>query len=388
MSVPDLPRNYITKEKARVKSDKNISVEKLESLLEIAYRNYISSRVFRSKALLNGIIIELVTNSAHQYDFWLRNWWVAPDEVLPHGIIYSVYGVEGMDPAAYYCPERYTAVFVNTEYYGQCKSWALGIAAIILEKQFNTHSLHSACVDVDGKGVAIIAPTGTGKSTQAFKLFKRPNAKILGDDWLYIKHPLPGEDKPLIGRQPEKSLYMRTDAEENEPWLRDIFDKSPVENVEIVEGQGECMAEDCEGWCYHCFGNSRAIIKREDLLGPEKVADETIVSLVVLLRRDKVNPAEVWLNPQEAGEVLKKGEYMIRPGAGPREKWGKMGNEPYYNPYLLELSHERQQYYFSKMFDDHKVPCILLNTGVEGVEATYQRIVEAIDSPKEPDPLG
>ncbi len=380
MSVPDLPRNYFTKEKSRVQSDKKISVDKLESLIEIAHKEYLNSGVFRSKALLNGIVVELITNSAHQYDFWLRNWWSAPDEVLPHGIIYSVYGVEDMDSFAYYCPERYTAVFVNTEYYGQAKSWALGIAAIILEKQFNTHSLHSACVDVGGKGVAIIAPTGTGKSTQAFKLFQRPDAKILGDDWLYIKHPLPGEDNLLIGRQPEKSLYMRTDIEETETWMREIFDKSPVENVEIVEGEDECVADDCDGWCYHCFGNSRAMIKREDLLGPDKVGDETVVRLVVLLRRDKVNPAEVWLSPKEAAEVLKKGEYMIRPGAGPPEKWGKMGNEAYYNPYLLELSHERQQYYFLKMFDDHKVPCILLNTGVEGVEETYQRIVKAVET--------
>ena len=379
MSVPDLPRNYITKEKSRVQSDKKISVYKLESLIEIAHKKYQNTRVFRSKALLNGIVVELITNSAHQYDFWLRNWWPAPEEVLPHGIIYSVYGVEDLDHFAYYCPERYTAVFVNTEYYGQAKSWALGIAAIILEKQFNTHSLHSACVDVGGKGVAIIAPTGTGKSTQAFRLFKRPDTKILGDDWLYIKHPLLGKDNSLIGRQPEKSLYMRTDIEETEIWMREIFDKSPVENVEIVEDEGECVADDCDGWCYHCFGNSRAMVQREDLLGPEKVGDETIVRLVVLLRRDKVNPAEVWLSPKEAVEVLQKGEYMIRPGAGPPEKWGKMGNEAYYNPYLLELSHERQRYYFLKMFDDHKVPCILLNTGVEGVEETYQRIVKAVE---------
>jgi hypothetical protein len=31
------------------------------------------------------------------------------------------------------------------------------------------------------------------------------------------------------------------------------------------------------------------------------------------------------------------------------------------------------------MFDDHKVPCILLNTGIEGVEETYQRIAKAVE---------
>jgi len=47
-----------------------------------------------------------------------------------------------------------------------------------------------------------------------------------------------------------------------------------------------------------------------------------------------------------------------------------MGYKPYYNPYLLEVDHERQRHYFLQTFERHKVPCILLNTGVEGVEQT------------------
>ena len=299
MTELGLPRNYVTQEKARVQSEKDVSVDKMRSLLELAFKRLRVDKVFRSKALLNGIVVELVTNCAHQYDFWTQNWWMAPNEVLPHGRVYSAIGVNGMEPSAHYCPDINAAVFFNTEYYGQCKSWTLGLAAAILEKKFNTHSLHAACVDVNGKGVAMIAPTGTGKTTQAFKLFKLPEAKILGDDWLYVEHAQFEEKAQLIGRQPEKSLYMRTEIEEVEPWIRPIFEKISMENVVVERGQGECHALYCEGWCYHCFGNSRAMVKREDLLGAEKVADETILKLVVLLEETTLAQRKLFFPPKK-----------------------------------------------------------------------------------------
>ena len=49
------------------------------------------------------------------------------------------------------------------------------------------------------------------------------------------------------------------------------------------------------------------------------------------------------LNPYQAIDVLKKGEYQIRPGAGPKEMWGKMGYESWYNQYLLEKDDEGQE---------------------------------------------
>lgn len=102
------------------------------------------------------------------------------------------------------------------------------------------------------------------------------------------------------------------------------------------------------------------------------------MGLVVLLRRDRESPPEVVLKPTEAIEVLRKGEFMIRPGAGPRELWGQMGCEPFYNPYLLKLDYKAQEYYFLRLFSEHKVPCILLNTGVETVDQTHKRIMRAL----------
>jgi hypothetical protein len=116
------------------------------------------------------------------------------------------------------------------------------------------------------------------------------------------------------------------------------------------------------------------------LFGKEKVADEAKIRLLVLLRRDEKSPEVVKLDSDEAIQVLRKGEYMIRPGAGPKELWGKISNEPWFNPYLLHLDHARQEEFFRKMISSFEVRCILLNTGVETVEATHSRILSALES--------
>lgn len=386
--------NYHTRVRRRVGSDKKTPPEEMRRLIERARDHINSTKVFRSKADLNGIVVEYVGNSLHQYEFWKENWWEAPVGVEAHCTIYSASGVEGREPFAYYAPALSTAVFFNTEYYGQCKSWALGMTAAILERKFNTLSIHGALAEYKGKGVIIIAPTGTGKTSQAFKLFLKPGGKILGDDWVFVQFP---EDEdgsgPLTAVQPEKSLYMRTETQLEHAWLRTVFDKRKVENVvedkeicDYVVDEDRCKltGETCvfdRGYthCYYSFGNSRAIVPREALLAPEKVADMATVDLVVLLSRDDHSPPEVRLSPEEALEVLGKGEYMIRPGAGPKEMWGKAGYEPYYNPYLLERDPKVQDHYFLKIFKDYGVPRVLLNTGPETVEQTHRRILAALE---------
>ena len=104
------------------------------------------------------------------------------------------------------------------------------------------------------------------------------------------------------------------------------------------------------------------------------------INLVVLLRRDDRSPAEGKLTPDQAIDVLRKGEYMVLPGAGPKEKWGTTSYEPWYNPYLLEPDEATQVRFFRSMFKRWKVPCVILNTGVEGVQQSHERIIAALDA--------
>lgn len=385
--------NFVTRAKARVKSNKETPADEFGRVLEKAKSTLGSTGSKSAKASLNGIVIELITNSQHQHEFWLSNWWAPDDETAAHAKLYSVNGVEGMEPGAYYHAAANTAVFVNTEYYGQCKSWALGMAAAILERKFNTLSIHGASALFKGKGVVIVAPTGTGKTTQSFKIFLSEGGRICGDDWVFIQFPDRTLDHhPLVARQPEKSLYMRSETQKDFDWLRPIFDRSLNENVIMEKEECEytdgpelckitgkrCVFNEGYGACYYAFGNTRSLVRREDLLGKNKVVDEVPVNLVVLLRRDGHSPPEVRLSSDEAVAILKRGEYQVLPGAGPKEAWGTTSYEPWYNPYLLARDDAKQESFFRRMFEEWKVPCIILNTGVEGVEQTHGRIMSAL----------
>jgi hypothetical protein len=385
--------NYTTHSRARVKGDKNTPKAEFLSLLDRAQKVLARTGSTSLGADLNGVTVELVTNSAHQAEFWSHNWWKAEESSVPKARIYSANGVEGIDPSSYYCPELRTSLFVNTEYYGQCKSWALGMVAAILEKEADTLSIHGATALYKEKGVVIVAPTGTGKTTQSFKIFMNDDGKICGDDWAYVKFPR-SPSGHLVARQPERALYMRSESQKEQDWLRGVFDKSMNENVtmrkeecEYTKGEegcgltgGRCVFNQGLHWCYYSFGNSRVLVKREDILGSHKVVDEVPVNLVVLLRRDDHSPAEVKLAPDQAIEILRRGEYMVLPGAGPKEKWGTTSYEPWYNPYLLEADEAAQIRFFRSMFEDRKVPCVILNTGVEGIQQTHERILSALES--------
>lgn len=391
MESPRL-NNYTTQSRARVKGKKDTPKSEFLPLLERAKSALSKSGFSTHKANLNGVVVELSTNSRHQAEFWSQNWWKAGEPSTPKAKIFSANGVEGIEPSAYYCPELRTALFANTEYYGQCKSWALGMVAAILEREANTLSIHGATALYKGKGVVIVAPTGTGKTTQSFKIFMNDDGKICGDDWAYVQFPHKHEGR-LIARQPERALYMRSESEKEQGWLRGVFDRSVNENVTTRKSECEyptgedgcsltgrkCVFNDGKHWCYYSFGNSRVLVKREDILGPGKVVDEVPIDLVVLLRRDDRSPPEVNLTPDQAIEVLRKGEYMVLPGAGPKEKWGTTSYEPWYNPYLLEADEAVQTRFFRSMFEDFKVPCMILNTGVEGIQQSHERIVAALE---------
>jgi hypothetical protein len=66
---------------------------------------------------------------------------------------------------------------------------------------------------------------------------------------------------------------------------------------------------------------------------------------------------------------------MIRPGAGPKEKWGTYGSEPWYNPYLLQPDHAAQERFFRAEMAHAK--CVIINTGAPGesIGRTRDRIL-------------
>ena len=347
--------NFFTNPKKRAPADKNISNKQRNELVNLAETELSRSfQTYRWNANIHGVIIQLKTNSFHLNDFWMENWYAAPrtDTILPHGLVYAVEGVKDHEPHAYYNSDTKTAIFVNTEYYGQCKSWALGIAADIMEVQHDIHSIHGSCAVVGGNGMVIIAPTGTGKTTHTFGLLELPNSKIHSDDWIYVQT----KEGLAMAYVSERNFYVRTDIVKNFPEFEKIFDKSKCENVENND--------------FTAFGNSRAMLSPEWIGGHDKFVDEAVIKAVVLLRRDKESPPEVNLDTSTALDILEEGKYQVLSGAG--GKIGSFGYEPFYNPYLLVRRPSIQRKHFEKLFEC--ASCVILNTGVETVDQSQARI--------------
>ncbi|HLC17577.1 MAG TPA: hypothetical protein VJM57_00995 [Thermodesulfobacteriota bacterium] len=347
--------NYITEIKSRTESHKDVSVEERNELVALAEKTLAENfETYHWNVSIHGIVIRLVTNSSHLYDFWVENWYAAPrtHSVLPHGLIYAVKGVEGFDPFAYYNHETRTAVFINTEYYGQCKSWALGIAADILETQHNVHSIHGSCAVLDGKGVVIIAPTGTGKSTHTWGLMQLPYGKIHSDDWIFVRY----KKGLAMADISERKFYLRTDMVRSFPGLARLLERCKCENV---------LDDD-----FASFANSRAILDPEWIGGPDKFVERAVVKSVILLRRDGESAPEVKLSAEEAVRILEEGRYQVLAGAG--ANIGAYAHESFYNPYLLVKRPEIQKDFFSRLFEASS--CHILNTGVETVEESQARI--------------
>src|SRR3989344_3929867 len=123
-------------------NDKSVSENAIRELIEISENVFASAgKIFTSVAIISGMPILLKTNSPHVANFWTRNWYLGCEQEVEQRLgrfpitLRAVMGAT--DPSgnplkigAYYCPKNREIVFINTDYYGQNKSWALGAAGV------------------------------------------------------------------------------------------------------------------------------------------------------------------------------------------------------------------------------------------------------------------
>ncbi|MDO8491908.1 MAG: hypothetical protein Q7T04_07845 [Dehalococcoidia bacterium] len=316
-------------------------------------------RTKRLDIAAGGAVIGGLTNSPNVQRMEPYNWPQAPHGVKPQAMFYLVIDVPDKPPHFWYCPETRTALSINSSYYGEKKSRGLGIGMDILQPM-GIHSIHGSCLDIDGRGVVIVAPTGTGKSTLCAMLKDKPGARIHSDDWLYVMFNYDEEGRPrlAIGRYSELWYYMRTDTALSQPVLGEIFPRCPIENVPVDEAGN---------YVWNAFENSRAMVNSLDIAGggtamekQHKLARFTSIEKVVFLRREEGLPEVERLTPENAIHILYEGKMRYLSGSG---KTGA-GVERWLNPYVLVnkenlidhkgeralLNIDFQNYFFATLF--------------------------------------
>jgi len=172
---------------------------------------YKEMKSYSSKVDIFGLCVEFLTEDREHLKMWEDNFYSMSDDIRAHAKIYSI-----NDPSCgmkfLFEPSFCIAFLYNFDYYGWIKSIALGISGNILEEAHDTYSVHGAVLDIDGKGVTLIAPSKTGKTTQSWGLLRMNNAHLISDDWYFVKL---GSGRPIAFAS-EKNCYI--DADIGDVW--------------------------------------------------------------------------------------------------------------------------------------------------------------------------
>ena len=337
-------QNVMTSPRKNTEVETRITVEERDALVQEAEAALPYDRYFEWNANINGIIIQLRTNVPHLYDFWVENWYPAQleSDLEPHGIIYAVDGVAGRKPYAYYNPDMKTAVMFNTTYYGQVRSWALGMVAHASERLLDVHGVRAACLDFNGRGLALIGPKGMKRGTTFARLLEDDKSRFVTNDWVFVRYR--GDE--AIADAPERKFYFKTSIAEKFPRYARIFDRSKCENVVTSRADwtnmkalgDECPLDLGDPYCYWGSKDSRAMIDPAWINGPQRYVKRTRLKTVVMLTCDPNGPAVEKLSQEKALEYITAGNYRVPEGGG----MSPFMTQPFFNPYMLAATADQE----------------------------------------------
>jgi len=170
------------------------------------YETYEPRLLYTSKAEIYGCCVKILTDSEATKNKWEDNFFTANENNRSHGRL-IVLSEPGEPFSVKYDAYTKTAFLINVDYYGWVKSIALAVAGDVLEDEHRIYSVHGSMIDVNCMGISIIAPSGTGKTTHSWGLLRIPTARLISDDWYFVR---------LSSREPlafgsEKNTYIQAD---------------------------------------------------------------------------------------------------------------------------------------------------------------------------------
>jgi hypothetical protein len=294
------------------------------------YQQYEDRFLYTAKAEIYGCCIKLLTEVEYVKNRWEDNFYTMSEDVRSHGRL-IVLEEPGQQMTVKYDPYTKTAFLVNVDYYGWIKSIALAVAGDVLEDEHRIYSVHGAAIDIEGRGVSLIAPSGTGKTTHSWGLLRLKNARLVSDDWYFVR---------LSSREPlafgsEKNCYIEADIGKIWNEYERLVDKA------------------------HFDKEGRAVVNVRWIVGSGGVIPLTTMRDIILLKRDPTDSKIVTsLSTDEALEYVTKNDFC--------------------NPHQLVKDRrklELRKDFFRKCFEQTNV--YLVNT-IASPQETQQKIREIL----------
>ena len=279
------------------------------------YESYEPRLLYTSKAEIYGCCIKILTDSEQIKNKWEDNFFSANENNRSHGRL-IVLSEPGHPFSVKYDAYTKTAFLINVDYYGWVKSIALAIAGDVLEDEHRIYSVHGAMIDINSMGVSIIAPSGTGKTTHSWGLLRDPTARLISDDWYFVR---------LSSREPlafgsEKNTYIQADIGKIWNEYEGLVDKAQFDQ------------------------RGRAIVNVRWIVGNGGVIPMATIQKIILLKRDPFDKNIV--TPLNADEAV---QYLL--------------TNNFCNPHLLVRDNRKievRKDFFRKLFEQNDV--YLVNT--------------------------
>ncbi len=369
--------NSFTKVHKSVELERSIPIEQRDHLVAEAESSMSYDNYHEWNVNIGGVVLKLMSNSAHLVDFWTDNWYPAPleAETEPHGVIYGTKDVAGREPRGFYNPDTRTGLLLNSAYYPQLRSMALGMADDIAGRTFNMHLAGGSCVDVNGQGISLIAPPGCGGSTHLAALLRRPEVKLHSYDGYFMRWV---GDTP-IADSVERKFLMRTKIVRHLPELTPLFARSKCENavtkrdycrVEGCSHNDDCPLDRGEPYCFYASKRSRALL---DPYWIGKHVKRSTLSKLILLQKDSIATKVAKPSTDAALRILEEGSSTTSRGG--------YSSLPFYNKFTLVKSDERLgmlRRHYKRLLQ--VTPLYVVNTAImsaqEAQEAIWKIITE------------
>ena len=241
---------------------------------EVLFARYEERFHFTRKSEIYGCCIKLLTDNEQLRRTWEDNFYASSENLRSHGRVIALHDPK-MAEEALYKPLTRTAFVFNFDYYGYIKSVALAVAGDILEDQHNIHSVHGAALDIDGKGVALIAPSKTGKTTHSWGLLRDQTARLVTDDWFFVRL----SDRKHLAFGSEKNCYVDGNIAGIWKEFAPLVDQAKLDKSE------------------------RAVVNVRWIVGATAVVEMTTLHHILLLKRDKTDERTVY--PMSEEEALR-----------------------------------------------------------------------------------